>query len=54
MKVDPFHSDLPRTEVYHNNSECDLGNNIEPENKVSGTGGLRLCDDCKKLNEQDR
>ena len=25
------------------------GNNIEPENKKSGTGGKPLCEHCKKL-----
>lgn len=50
MKVAPFHSKEPGTEVYHNNNECTEGNNIESYNRVSGTGGLRLCDHCKRLN----
>ena len=50
MKVSPFHSKLPGTKVHHNNNECTVGNNIEPENKVPGTGGFPLCERCKELN----
>ena len=49
-KVSPFHSKLPGTEVHHNNSACTIGDNIESYNKVSGTGGLRLCNECANLN----
>lgn len=48
-KVSPFHSKLPGTEVYHNDNKCTVGNNIETYNRVSGTGGLRLCSVCKDL-----
>ena len=54
MQVSPFHSKKPGTEVYHNNNKCTEGNNIESHNKVSGTGGLRLCDPCKKLNSEGK
>ena len=54
MKVSPFHSKLPGTKVHHNNNECTEGNNIEPENRVTGTGGLPLCKHCKKLNTSER
>ncbi len=50
MRVNPFHSKLPGTEVYHNNNKCTEGNNIEPRNRVSGTGGHRLCSGCRELN----
>ncbi len=53
-KVAPFHSKKAGTEVYHNNSRCTEGNNIESYNKVSGTGNLRLCDPCSKLNAQGK
>lgn len=53
-KVPPFHSKLPGTEVYHNNNKCTEGNNIESYNRVSGTGGLRLCEGCKDLNAQGK
>lgn len=48
-KTSPFHSNLPGTDVYHDNTSCTLGNNIEAGNKVSGTGGLRKCDQCSRL-----
>ena len=52
--IKPWHSNKP-TKVYHNNSKCDLGNNIDPENIEKGPGkGLILCPRCKKLNEQQR
>jgi hypothetical protein len=53
-KVSPFHSKLPGTAVYHNNNKCTVGDNIQSYNVVSGTGGLRLCDQCKGLNEQGK
>jgi len=48
-KVPPFHSKLSGTEVYHDNNECTVGNNIESSNRVSGTGGLRKCSVCAGL-----
>jgi hypothetical protein len=48
-KVSSFHSKLPGTDVYHNDNKCTLGNNIESRNRVSGTGGHRLCSQCKDL-----
>lgn len=38
------------TEVYHNNKDCNTGNNIEDENYVSGKGGNRLCSECARNN----
>ena len=46
-KVLPFHS--IKSNVHHNNSSCTEGNNIEKENKRSGTGGKPLCRHCSKL-----
>ena len=49
-KVAAFHSKRPDAKkVHHDNDKCTEGNNIEVANKVSGTGGLPLCDHCKKL-----
>jgi competence protein ComGC len=49
-KVSPFHSKLPSDgAVYHNNSKCTEGNNIEKKNRVSGTGGRPLCSHCARL-----
>lgn len=50
-KIAPFHSKKPGTDVYHDNSECTEGNNIEKENRVSGTGGHRRCNRCKELDK---
>jgi hypothetical protein len=43
-----------KSDVYHNNSDCNTGNNIERENKQPGTGNKRLCDECKRLNKASR
>lgn len=48
-KVPAFHSKLPGTGVHHDNNRCTLGNNIESYNRVSGTGGLPRCSQCKSL-----
>ena len=48
-KVDPFHSTKPGTKKHHNNDKCTEGNNIEKENRKSGTGGHPLCDHCATL-----
>jgi len=47
-KVAPFHSKLD-TDVYHDQSGCQVGDNIQPANKVSGKGGGRRCDECARL-----
>jgi len=49
MQVSPFHSKLPGTTVYHDQSACTLGNNIESHNRVAGTGGHPKCSQCKTL-----
>jgi hypothetical protein len=51
--VSPFHSKLD-TAVYHNNSACTVGDNIESYNKESGTGGKRLCSGCERLNREGK
>ena len=35
--------------VHHVCSNCNTGNNIEKENKRSGTGGKRMCGECREL-----
>lgn len=40
--------------VYHNNTACHVGNNIEKENLKSGTGGHRLCKICANLNSRKK
>ena len=48
MKAAPWHS--IKADVYHNNTDCNTGNNIESENRRSGTGGKSLCAECSRLN----
>lgn len=48
VKKSPWHA--KDSEVYHNNSACTEGNNIEPKNIKNGDGGKRLCKRCKDLN----
>ena len=45
-KVQPYHSAKQGAYVHHVCSNCTVGNNIEPENKRSGTGGKRKCMMC--------
>lgn len=49
-----WHSKKRGTEVYHNNRKCTTGNNIESENLRSGSGGKRLCSECKRLNKKSK
>jgi len=46
-KVSPWHS--IKQPVHHDNTNCNTGNNIETENKRSGTGGKPLCIECERL-----
>lgn len=43
-----------KSQVYHNNTACNTGNNIERENRRSGTGDKKLCSECANLNKQGR
>ena len=36
-----------KSDVYHDDSKCTEGNNIENRNLKSGTGGNRKCKRCK-------
>jgi hypothetical protein len=40
--------------VHHGNSACPLGRDIPANERRDGTGAYRLCDDCKRLNDQGR
>ena len=51
MRTNPWHSvKLNVPQVYHNDTECKTGNNIEAENVRQGTGGRPLCKECAGLN----
>jgi hypothetical protein len=52
-KVPEFYSVKEATKpahsrVHHNNSSCPSGRDIPQNERRTGTGGYRLCDDCKK------
>ena len=40
--------------VHHDNSLCPPGRDIPENERRSGSGGYRLCEDCKNLNDQGR
>jgi hypothetical protein len=40
--------------VHHNNSVCPPGRDIPTWERLAGTGGYRLCEDCDRLNRQGR
>jgi hypothetical protein len=52
MQTHPWHS--IKQPHHHNNTACTEGNNIEPENYRTGTGGKPLCQHCARLNWQGR
>lgn len=37
-----------RGAVYHVRAECSVGNNIEPQSRRKGDGGLPLCGECER------
>lgn len=47
MKTSPWHS--IKQPHYHNDTDCNAGNNIERENLRTGTGGKPLCKECASL-----
>jgi hypothetical protein len=50
MKALPWHSRLPLAPfVHHDETECEVGNNIEPENVVKGTGNRPKCKRCREI-----
>ena len=50
-KTSPWYSTRPGETVYHNNTECTEGNNIEHRYIKPGAGGRKLCKDCERLNK---
>ena len=52
-KVKPWHSTKPESEVWHNDTKCNTGNNIERENFEKGKGSNnRECKECKHLGKK--
>lgn len=52
MSVLPWH--FTKSDVYHNNTACNTGNNIEHENRRRGSGCNLLCQECHSLNRLKR
>jgi hypothetical protein len=48
-KVAAFHSTHPSATVYHDNSKCTEGNNIEKKYLKPGTANRPKCEHCKRL-----
>lgn len=48
MKTSPWHSSVTK-DVYHDETQCETGDNIQPENKVQGDGGLPKCSECTRI-----
>ncbi len=48
-KKNPWHS--IKQNVYHDDTNCNSGNNIEKENLRDGTGGKPKCNECKSLDK---
>jgi len=40
--------------VHHNNSACRSGQDIPQNERRTGTGGYRLCENCQYLNGQGK
>ena len=49
-KTAPWHA--PGSNVYHDNTACAEGNNIEQENRQKGTGEKRRCQNCQRLERE--
>jgi hypothetical protein len=50
MNTGPFHSVKPSApRVYHNDTRCTEGDNIEPYYRRNGTDGRPLCKHCARL-----
>jgi hypothetical protein len=52
VKTSPWHSKLEEGTswgVHHDETTCTVGDNIEPYNRVAGTGGLQKCKRCKEI-----
>jgi hypothetical protein len=47
-KTSPWYSTKTK-DVYHDETKCNTGNNIEQENVAKGTGGLPKCTECKRI-----
>jgi hypothetical protein len=58
-KIAEFHSTHEANKpagsrVHHNNGVCAPGRDIPQNERQAGTGGYRLCDDCQRLNKENK
>lgn len=51
-KTGAWHSIL--SDVYHDDTECNTGNNIERENRRTGTGNKRHRSECAEIQGRRR
>jgi hypothetical protein len=50
MRTNPWHSAKPGARpVYHDETRCTEGNNIETQYRRDGTGGHRKCEHCTRI-----
>jgi hypothetical protein len=50
MKAAPWHTKVPTVHpVYHDETRCTEGDNIESYNRVAGTGGRPKCHRCRDI-----
>jgi hypothetical protein len=50
MLVNAYHSEnASDPDVHHNHNDCPTGKQIPAANRVSGTGGYRLCFTCASM-----
>ena len=54
LRVVPFYSIHPGTNVHHNDSRCKAGNKIEKKYRRPGSGGNLLCPQCALLKREER
>jgi hypothetical protein len=50
----PWHSTRPGETVYHDNTACTEGNNIEKRYLADGTANRPKCDHCARLDAEGR
>jgi hypothetical protein len=51
-RTSPFHAQ--DATVYHNNTRCEDGKQVKPQDRRHGPGGLKLCQTCAFLNATNR
>ena len=47
--VEPFHSKQAGQTCYHTNNICSEGEKMPQEDRIFGTAGLELCEQCARM-----